>query len=78
MQTYIVRREATDITTNHAETGKPGDPWPTTRPLTVMHSHYGDGMDVTVTKSYPDGVIPAEDLETGALFRVTIERITEA
>ncbi len=51
METYIVRREATDITTNHAETGKPGDPWPTTRPLTVMHSHYGDGTDVTVTKA---------------------------
>lgn len=77
MQTFIVRREATDITTDQSVLGKVGDPWPLQRPLNVMHSHYGDGIDLTITTHYPDGVIPVEELETGAMFRVTVERIED-
>lgn len=75
MTTYIVTREATDITTDNGALAKAGDPWPERRPLVVMHSYYGDGIDLSITKRYPDGVIPVEDLATGAVFRVTVERI---
>ena len=79
MQTFIVRREATDIATDNSYNalGKLGDPWPVQRPLNVMHSHYGEGIDLTITTHYPDGIIPVEELETGAMFRITIERVDE-
>ena len=75
METYIVTRETTDITTDNGALAKAGDPWPERRPLVVTHNHYGDGMDLSITKRYPDGVIPVEALATGAMFRVTVERI---
>ena len=39
MQTFIVRRDATDIATDNSYAlGKLGDPWPVQRPFNVMHS----------------------------------------
>lgn len=75
MTTYIVTRETTDITTEYSDLGRVGDPWPSLRPLTVMHRHYGENVTLEISMHYPNGVVPVEDLQTGATFRVTVERI---